>query len=298
MSNTYQVKYQTHNKYEASVTEALFELLVAPCQNETQVVRDLVYRNSLGEQIFRHRNSFGFDLASIRSVKPFTDFEFAMTATVEKKVPNLAPLAPLSVEDEQAMLTSMDFYIDHHLYLGDSRFTLIGDDNIDKVLNRQKEQPVYDYLLQLNQRIYAMLEYDPEPTHVHTTVDEVLELGRGVCQDYAHLFLAMARRNRIPCRYVSGYLNQGGELMGSAVMHAWAEAYVPGSGWHGFDPTNNLLADQNHIKAAHGCDYNDCSPIKGVLKTSGEHKTSYGVKVVSKEEADADEEQQAQQAQQ
>jgi transglutaminase-like putative cysteine protease len=126
-----------------------------------------------------------------------------------------------------------------------------------------------------------MLKFDPEPTNVHTTATEVLELGKGVCQDYTHIFLAIARRNRIPCRYVSGYLNQGGKLMGSAVMHAWAETYIPGYGWCGFDPTNNLMADSNYIKAAHGSDYSDCSPIKGVLKTSGYHRTDYQVKVIS-----------------
>ena len=125
-----------------------------------------------------------------------------------------------------------------------------------------------------------MLSFDPDPTDVHTTVNEVIALKKGVCQDYAHLFIAMARKNHIPCRYVSGYLNQGSTLMGSAVMHAWVEAFIPGHGWHGFDPTNNLLADVNHIKVAHGVDYSDCGPIKGILKTTGGNTTKYYTKVI------------------
>jgi transglutaminase-like putative cysteine protease len=79
---------------------------------------------------------------------------------------------------------------------------------------------------------------------------------------------------------VSGYLNQGGNLVGSAVMHAWAECFIPGFGWFGFDPTNNLLAGVDHIKAAHGVDYSDCSPLKGILKTNGENQTTYKVNVI------------------
>ncbi|WP_192821318.1 transglutaminase family protein [Rufibacter sp. LB8] len=127
--------------------------------------------------------------------------------------------------------------------------------------------------------MYDLLEFDPEPTDVHTPVSEVLELKRGVCQDFTHLFLALARLSKIPCRYVSGYLNQGLNLTGTAVMHAWAEAYLPGFGWQGFDPTNNLLADSNYNKAANGTDYGDCSPLKGVLKTNGGQETKYHVKV-------------------
>jgi transglutaminase-like putative cysteine protease len=133
-----------------------------------------------------------------------------------------------------------------------------------------------------------MLGFDTEPTNVHTTVCEAIDLGKGVCQDFTHLFVAIARKNRIPCRYVSGYLNQGGGVMGSAAMHAWVEAFVPGNGWHGFDPTNNLLIDKNYIKTAHGVDYSDCSPIKGVLQTSGENHTKYQVKVRTKADQQAE----------
>jgi transglutaminase-like putative cysteine protease len=119
-------------------------------------------------------------------------------------------------------------------------------------------------------------------------VCEAIDLGKGVCQDFTHLFVAIARKNRIPCRYVSGYLNQGGGVVGAAAMHAWVEAFVPGNGWHGFDPTNNLLIDKNYIKTAHGVDYSDCSPIKGVLQTSGENHTKYQVKVRTKADQQAE----------
>jgi hypothetical protein len=280
MNKIYQIVYHTHNSYEAPVKEATFALLVAPCQDASQTIRSLSFRNSLGAESYQYRNAFGFEVKCIRSTKSFTAFDFHMTVQVEKKPNSLISDGLLSPAQEQAILASRQTFIDHHLFLGFNNYTSLDPSFQDRVLLRQEDQPVFDFLQQLNTYIYRMLAFDPEPTHVHTTVNEVLQLGRGVCQDYTHLFLTIARLNRIPCRYVSGYLNQGGDLVGSAVMHAWVEAFLPNQGWFGFDPTNNLLTDVNYIKAAHGADYSDCSPIKGVLRTKGDHKTSYGVRVI------------------
>jgi transglutaminase-like putative cysteine protease len=118
---------------------------------------------------------------------------------------------------------------------------------------------------------------------VKSTANDALKVKSGVCQDYTHIFISMCRYNGIPARYVSGYLNQGVNFLGNSLMHAWTEAFVPGVGWIAFDPTNNLLVDENYIKVSHGADYADCSPIKGVLKTKGENQTTYSVKVTSQQ---------------
>lgn len=279
MLTEYQIEYHTHNVYESPVSEAIFEFLVAPCSNETQEVTQLRFRNSLHEEMYSHTNVFGFNISSIRTVKSFTRFECWMEATVIKQQ-SLLPFPQLSVEEELSLLASTEFYVDHHLFLENTRYTTIDEADAGKIWLRRAGQATVEYLKELTQYVYQLLKFDADTTDVHTTASEVIHLGKGVCQDYTHLFLAMARANRIPCRYVSGYLNQGVTLVGSAVMHAWAEAFVPGSGWFGFDPTNNLLADVNHIKAAHGVDYTDCSPIKGILKTSGDNTTDYQVKVI------------------
>ncbi|QMU29134.1 transglutaminase-like domain-containing protein [Adhaeribacter radiodurans] len=280
MATEYTINYHTHNQYEAPVTEALFELLVAPCTDATQRITKLTYYNSLGQELYYHGNPFDFQVACLRSAKHFNEFKFTMRATVEKSQPWLI-VDSLPFAEEQAILASRNFYIDHHLYLGFTHYTSILESYHTRLLNRPHKQPVIDYLTQLNQYVYELLEFDPVPTNVHTTASEVFYLGKGVCQDYTHLFLAIARLNRIPCRYVSGYLNQGGSLVGSAVMHAWAEAFIPGHGWFGFDPTNNLLVSIDHIKAAHGVDYSDCSPLRGILKTQGQNYTSYYVDVLT-----------------
>lgn len=279
MLTEYNILYQTHNTYEAPVTEALFEFLVSPCADATQTVTKLIFFNSLGLEVYHHKNTFGFQRHCIRSVKPFTELQFTMQATVLKASPKIIGPMLTSGAEEEAILASREVYIDHHLFLEFGKYTTIEEQHTGLILKKRPDQSVYNYLWDLKQHIYNLLAYEEDTTNVHTTVTEVLELKRGVCQDYAHLFIAMARRNGIPCRYVSGYLNQGVNLLGGAVMHAWAEGFIPGYGWFGFDPTNNLAANHNHIKTAHGVDYSDCSPIKGILKTNGANHTEYKVVV-------------------
>ena len=107
--------------------------------------------------------------------------------------------------------------------------------------------------------------YDPAVTSVYTGVEEVLELRAGVCQDFAHLFIAAARAIGVPARYVSGYIHipgDGGITEGAS--HAWAEAWVPGAGWVGFDATHPIRAGENHVRVAVGRDYRDAAPTRGV----------------------------------
>jgi len=107
--------------------------------------------------------------------------------------------------------------------------------------------------------------YDPAVTNVYTGVGEVLKLRAGVCQDFAHLFIAAARAMGVPARYVSGYIHvpgAGGVMEGAS--HAWAEAWVPGTGWMGFDATHPVRAGENHVRVAVGRDYRDAAPTRGV----------------------------------
>jgi transglutaminase-like putative cysteine protease len=114
--------------------------------------------------------------------------------------------------------------------------------------------------------IHDKFEYQPETTDVYTGVAEVLKLRRGVCQDFAHLYVAVGRAMGIPTRYVSGYIVPGDVRRGAAASHAWAEAWVPGRGWIGYDPTNPVRVGPQHIAVAVGRDYLDVAPTRGVYK--------------------------------
>jgi transglutaminase-like putative cysteine protease len=106
-------------------------------------------------------------------------------------------------------------------------------------------------------------EYQPHTTTVFTAVDEVLRRRAGVCQDFAHLFIAVARCMGLPARYVSGYIHSGVGHVGEGASHAWAEVLVPGAGWVGYDPTNPVRALERHLRVAVGRDYQDVAPTRG-----------------------------------
>ena len=120
-----------------------------------------------------------------------------------------------------------------------------------------------DRLEALANAINREFDYVPETTDVFTAVDTVLKLKRGVCQDFAHLFVAICRAMGVPARYVSGYIHSGVGRVGAGASHAWAEAYLPGTGWIGYDPTNPTRVGENHIRLAVGRDYMDASPTRG-----------------------------------
>jgi transglutaminase-like putative cysteine protease len=131
-----------------------------------------------------------------------------------------------------------------------------------------------------NEYIYKYFKYIKGITNIETTVDEILHHKSGVCQDFAHLMLQVLRTARIPARYVSGYIcpNKNG-MRGEGATHAWVEAWLPGYGWAGIDPTNNVWVTNNHIKLAVGRNFNDCSPVKGAFKGPARQKLSIYVSV-------------------
>jgi transglutaminase-like putative cysteine protease len=123
--------------------------------------------------------------------------------------------------------------------------------------------------------VAATLRYEPGVTHVHSSLVDALQARAGVCQDFAHLMIAVARSWRVPARYVMGYLAATGEGEddNEPATHAWAELLVPGAGWLGFDATHQLLANDRFIPVAVGRDYLDAAPQRGSFRgdAAGEH---------------------------
>lgn len=116
----------------------------------------------------------------------------------------------------------------------------------------------------VNEALADAIVWEPGSTEVHTSGEEALELGRGVCQDHAHAFIAAARLLGFPARYVSGYLMRD-DAVHQAASHAWAEAHVEGLGWVGFDPANRQSPDGRYARLAVGRDYRDAMPVSGIV---------------------------------
>ncbi|MBM3566993.1 MAG: transglutaminase family protein [Alphaproteobacteria bacterium] len=119
------------------------------------------------------------------------------------------------------------------------------------------------HLHELSRLISKMVVYETDKTHVECAAEEALGHGHGVCQDHAHIFIAAARLMDYPARYVSGYLLMNG-LVHQEASHAWAEAYLAGIGWVGFDVSNAISPDERYVRVATGLDYKEAAPITGL----------------------------------
>ena len=278
------IEYTIENRYETPVKRANFELLIMPATNAYQSVKEVNIYCSEDKELFSSTNIFGFETISYYVDKPFTQFWFKLFAKVEIEKVNPFRVTNLSPSEEYDILHSDDFQIDNQLFLTSTSLTQLPSllDLAFPIYSNTVS--LFDYLLELKGFIYNHLEYSPESTDVNTLLDEVLKMRRGVCQDFAHLFISVCRRNKIPARYVTGYLNQGEGFVGASQLHAWVEVLIPELDWVGFDATNNLLADYHYIKIAHGTDYQDCSPIVGVLETSGKQNSKHLVIVTSNQQ--------------
>jgi len=144
--------------------------------------------------------------------------------------------------------------------------------------------PVLAGARHLMERIFTEFRFDNAATDISTPVVQVLAQKSGVCQDFAHLQIAALRSFGLPARYISGYIlthpPEGQvKLEGSDASHAWVSVWSPDTGWVDFDPTNNLVNSPEHITIAHGRDFEDVSPISGVLLGGGSHAVSVAVDV-------------------
>lgn len=145
-------------------------------------------------------------------------------------------------------------------------------------------RPLLEACEALMQRIHAEFSFDPAATHVATPLAQVLEMRRGVCQDFAQLMIGCLRGLGLPARYVSGYLltePPPGQprLEGADASHAWLAVFAPGAGWVDFDPTNALRPGTGHVTLAWGRDYSDVSPLRGVILGGGAHQVEVAVTV-------------------
>lgn len=275
----YHIEYNTWNEYGYHVGESFFSFQILPDDDDKQHLTSFNFQNSIKEPFYITKNHYGFKQIIFRTIKPFTKLSIELKCDVHVKKLNPFDFHALPLEEELKILNDLHFKIENNFFLQHSKLTHIPDSVIEKKWYKEAHESVFEYLCRLNEMINSDFEYVTDVTDVEHPASEIFPLKKGVCQDFTHIFTSIARQNKIPCRYVAGYLSQGKEFKGNLLMHAWAEALIPGNGWIGFDPTNNILQDHHYIKVCHGTDYSECGPIRGVIKGVGDQKTNYEVKV-------------------
>lgn len=150
--------------------------------------------------------------------------------------------------------------------LGRAALAGAGADNLDRAHR-------------MSAAVAEAIAYRPGATHAHTTAAEALGLGEGVCQDHVHALCAVARAQEVPARYISGYLHATDDGVPHEAAHAWAELWVPGLGWVGFDPANACCPDDRYIRLGSGHDARSAAPIRGIARGLGEESLDVTVAV-------------------
>ena len=280
----YSIRHTTTFRYEPAVRESVMEVRLQPRSESNQRCLTFSLDVNPPANITQYSDFAGntvhhFDIAgSHKEVK----------VTAQSTVQVQAVPAPRSSEAgdwaDLDALTSGDDYWEMMLpsQFAHSTETL---QQLAKELKCERRGAPLELLTALNEGIYRSFNYVPNSTKVDSPIEDALQTRQGVCQDFAHIMIALVRPLRIPCRYVSGYLfhraaedgPQDRSLEGAS--HAWVEALVPRLGWIAFDPTNNLIGGDRHIRVAIGRDYADVPPTRGVYKGEAHSELSVAVTV-------------------
>ena len=171
-------------------------------------------------------------------------------------------------------------------YIFDSPFTVFTSDLASYARESfPPGRPLLAGAISLMHRIHAEFRYDTTVTDTTTPVDKVFEIRAGVCQDLAHIGIAVMRSLGLPARYVSGYLLTRPppgkpRMLGADASHAWFSVWAPPFGWVDLDPTNDVLVGEGHVTAAWGRDYGDVAPVAGIILGGHDHHIEVGVDVI------------------
>ena len=286
----YSISHTTGYKYSEPASLSQNELFLYPRATLQQVVLHTSL-SIVPEPQYRHRRTdfFGNTVDVFMVQHPHN--ELVVTATSVVQTSNLAIPDPMTTAPWEEVVKRLALYTQQ----GDfEAFPFLFASPLISVSPRTASyaqisftpgKPVLSGALDLMQRIYNEFSYDKTASTVDTTVDQVLENRKGVCQDFAHLAISCLRSLGLAARYVSGYLETiptpgKPKLIGSDASHAWLSVFIPDYGWVDFDPTNNLVIKGNHITLAWGRDYGDIAPVKGVVMGGGTHRLTVSVDVV------------------
>lgn len=279
----YSIRHVTRFRYSAAVRESVMELRMQPRSEGPQMLRSFQLTTSPRAQLYAYTDHFGNAVYHFNVLRAHEELRIEATAVVE--IYHSPPLPAAADALEWDRYNSYNLTADHFDLLEPSRFAVFSPALRQFMAEVGLEKPTGDplsALRHLNHLLFVSFEYEPGATQVHSPVDHALAIRCGVCQDFAHIMIAIARLWGIPARYVSGYLYhrpKGPERLGADATHAWVEMFLPSFGWVGFDPTNDMLAGEHHIRAAIGRDYADVPPTRGVLKGTAQSELGIAVSV-------------------
>ncbi|RWZ58882.1 transglutaminase family protein [Halobacillus fulvus] len=269
----YQIEHTNTFYYDNFVDQSMNHIRLKPRTDECQ--RLLSYRTEINPNSMtkEHIDLWGNHVETFFIPEKHEHLTVKTISTVSiQKSPFIRMI---HFSDEMKEIFHSELFHSHYLaYLNETPYTFLYKEQVDEITRAvgDPSNPV-QFSIDLMAYLHQSIVYNTTSTVVNTKAYEAWPLKGGVCQDYAHIMIGILRANGIPSRYVSGYLYVGEDsaLVGDAATHAWVEVMIPGIGWIGLDPTNNVEALEQHIRIGTGRDYADVSPLQGVYRGGGQN---------------------------
>lgn len=264
--STYTIQHITEYKYDAPIIDSVNMIKVYPYQSDDQNVISQEVLITNDPLINFYIDYWGNRVGIFSITEPHETIKIDSRIKIHKEAPALKLMKPLPE------IIKLDYTLPE----------VIQSQSI--ILDIIKDAPLTEHKRTLiewcNHYVYTHFKYEKGITDAYTTLDDILKIGKGVCQDLAHVLIQMLRTLGITCRYVSGYIcpNKNG-MRGQGATHAWVEVWLDDYGWFGIDPTNNMWVYDTHIKLSAGRNFNDCSPMKGTFKGIANQSLSIYVSV-------------------
>ncbi|HEY2658223.1 MAG TPA: transglutaminase family protein [Caulobacteraceae bacterium] len=288
-----EIRHLTQYHYAEPVRASVMELWAQPQKSPRQRVISFELEVEPAAQLFSYVDAFGNAVYHFDVPQPHDRLAIETRAAVETEAPPPLPNR-LDVGEWDRLGSAFvlgecfDFLHPHGFAEQTPALeAFVARHNLDRLRRLDPLTAVQA----LSRTIYEAFDYEPGFTEADSPIDHALEAGRGVCQDFAHVMIAICRSWGVPARYVSGYLftdRSEGDRSDPDATHAWVEVFLPSLRWIGLDPTNNILAGERHVVVAVGRDYGDVPPSRGVFKGEAESELMVAVSVRRARAAAAD----------
>jgi transglutaminase-like putative cysteine protease len=261
------IAHSTTYRYEPAATGIIQILRMTPGSHDGQYVAEWQIDVSTDSRLHAHLDAFG-NLTHVLTEGAISDLTINVEGLIE-------------THDTGGVLRGADERFPPSLFLRATPLTEVNPAMaaFSRELRSESEEDVLGFLHALMLQINDHMIFDVSPTNSATSAVEAFGLKRGVCQDYAHIFIACARSGGVPARFVSGHFLRSDGTVQQQAGHAWAEAFVPNLGWVGFDAANAICTTDAHARVAIGLDYLGAAPVRGTRYGGGNETLNVAVKV-------------------
>jgi len=261
------ISHSTTYRYEPAATGVIQILRMTPGSHDGQYVAEWQIDVSTDSRLDMHEDAFG-NVTHVMTHGPISDLNVTVQGLIE-------------THDTGGVLRGTRERFPPHLFLRSTPLTAVNPAmaTFARQLRAESEADTLGFLHMLMTEINDHMTFDEDPTTSGTSAVEAFGLKRGVCQDYAHIFIACARSGGVPARFVSGHFLRSDGMVNQQAGHAWAEAFVPNLGWVGFDAANCVCSTDAHARVAIGLDYLGAAPVRGTRYGGGMETLTVEVKV-------------------